>query len=622
MARVAVPGSWVGALTRQRGPLRIYQWLWLLLCTLGGLAVAAPRILSQPVIYRTSASVQIDADMAGRRELFNQGASDPDFVAVRDIAVELLKLKQDTAQQPIYPNLGSPTLGVQFEPQANGNIIIIATGPSSQQSQALADDAAEALARSIRAAGGREIFRMLMGWEQNVAFRGDRPETEFQRLLREIGLTSAFPLNRPVDIGYKHITADQLPPENISDLARAFEVRDAELSGIDLPALRNRLQQSRIECPDERHITEESPQLCRDLHRLNTGLAAIRGSIEYLSRPPLNATFDPDARSSAFRSARAAPGAEVPQRTSLLLGLAVLVGLVFGGVGVAVDRSAGVMPKLRELWSYRELIRNLVLRDLRVRYKASAFGYLWTQIAPLLMMLVFWFVFSFFLPAAGVAMFPIFLIVALLPWNYCAEAVSGGARSVIDNANLIKKVFFPREVLPLVTVFSSLVNYLLSLPVMFLLMAIVQLLYPPLHGRLNFSWTFAYLPVLLIIQTMFLAGVALFLSALAVSFRDTVHLVGILIQFWFFLTPVVYSLQTINVSDRVAQVVRWINPMASLIDFYRDILYGNVVGADQVPTPGLPALAGVLRVLLTSLIVLALGYWFFQRRSRQFGEEI
>lgn len=554
--------------------------------------------------------------MIGRRELFNQGEADPDFIAVREIAVELIKLKQDVAQQLVYPNLGSPTLDVRFEPQANGNIVIIATGQSSRQAQVLADDAAEELTRSIRAAGGREVFRILMGWEQYVAFSGDKPETEFQRLLREISLTSAFPLNRPVDIGYKHITADQLPPENISDLARAFEVRDVELSEIDLPALRNQIQKSQIECPDERHTTEESPQLCRDLHRLNTGLAAIRGGLDYLHRPMLNATFDLDTPSSVFRSGHAASGSEVPRRTPLLLALAALLGLVFGGIGVAVDQGAGVLSKLRELWSYRELIRNLVLRDLRVRYKGSTFGYLWTQVSPLLMMLIFWLVFSKFFPN-GIAMFPVFLIVALLPWNYCIDAVAGGARSVIDNANLIKKVYFPREVLPLVSVLSGLLNYLLSLPMMFLVMGAVQL---GVLGRLNFAWTFAYLPVVLVIQTLFLAGVALFLSALAVFFRDTLHLLGIMLQFWFFVTPVFYSLEAID--QRMARAVRWLNPMASLVDFYRDILYGNTVAIGLVPTPGLPALSGVLRMLLTALIVLAFGYWFFQRRSGRFGEEI
>jgi len=291
---------------------------------------------------------------------------------------------------------------------------------------------------------------------------------------------------------------------------------------------------------------------------------------------------------------------------------------------VALDRSAGTMRKALELWSYRELIRNLVLRDLRVRYKGSVLGYLWTQIAPLLLMLVFWFVFSILLPS-GIAMFPVFLIVGLLPWNYCNEALSGGARSVLDNAALVKKVFFPREVLPLVAVISSLANFLLSLPMLFLVMAAVQALYEPLReaGRLtNLSWTVAYLPVLLLIQTIFLAGVALLLSALAVRFRDTVHLIGILLQFWFFLTPVVYALDSEGIPAWVAQAVRWLNPMASMIEFYREVLYGNRALNGEIPTPAVPALDSVLRVLLTSLVALAVGYWYFQRRSAEFGERL
>jgi lipopolysaccharide transport system permease protein len=625
MARIALPTSWAGALAREGGPLRIYQWLWLLLCTVGALVVATPRILSQPEVYSASATAQVQVDAAGRSELFNGGADDPDLQAVRAIALELVVLKQDALQQPIYQGLGSPTLNVRFEPQPDGRVVVVAVAPSGAVAQQLADASAEELVRSVRAAGGREILRGLIGSEMTVALDGGQPSTPFQRLLRDLYRTSAFPLNRPPDLVLRPFTVDQLRPAERSDLARAFEVRDVELSRIDLPNLQNQIRQAQVECPEERLINAESPQLCRDLLRLKKGLEATRGALGYLNGPSLGAAFQPDARSDAYRSARATlPDAPVDRHIAPLLALATLVGLVFGGAGVALDRTAGVMPKLRELWGYRDLIRNLVLRDLRVRYKGSAFGYLWTQLAPLLMMLVFWLVFNFFFQASG-AMFPVFLIVGLLPWNFCSEAVVGGTRSMLDNANLIKKVFFPREVLPLVSVFSGMLNYMLSLPMMFLLMAVVQLLYQPLGGRLNFSWTFAYLPVLLVIETIFLTGVVLFTSTLAVFFRDSVHLIGILLQFWFFLTPVVYSLDAIKIQVggvALATIVRWVNPMASLIDFYHDILYGNTVGADQVPTPGLPALDSVLRVLITALAMLAIGYWFFRRRSGRFGEEI
>lgn len=613
MARIALPPRWAGALVRQRGPLRTYQWLWLLFCTLSALAVAAPRILSQPQIYTTGAAVRIDVDRRYRQLYVNDRR---DFGPVQEIALRLLRLD--------YPELGSPTLGVRYEPQPDGTVVVVAVARDAAQAQRLADDAAEVLARSVRAAGGREIFRGLMGWEEFAALSSTAPRTPFQHSLRLIGLYSAFPLNRPVDVVSEPLTADQLAPEDLSDLARAFEVRDQELSRIDLPAARAAagptaagLSRERCAALQNSPAARQQPQPARDVCRLELGLQALRAGLAYLQRD-LGAVFDPDATSAVQRSQRAAPAMLVDRRIVPLLILAALIGLLFGGLGVAVDRSAGVMTKLRELWGYRELIRNLVLRDLRVRYKGSALGYLWTQLAPLLLMLVFWFVFSYLQPQP-IAMFPVFLIVGLLAWNFCNEAVAGGARSVLDNANLIKKVFFPREVLPLVSVLSSLANYLLSLPMMFLVIAVVQLFYPPL-GQLRFSWTFLYLPVLLVIQTLFLAGVALFISALAVFFRDVVHLIGILLQFWFFLTPVVYSLDGLN--PLLARAIRWLNPMASLIDFYREVLYGRAVNAPLIPTPGLPALTSVLRVLITAVLTLALGYWFFQRRSGRFGEQI
>lgn len=615
MARVALPSRWASALTRQRGPLRTYQWLWLLLCTAGALIVAAPRILSQPLIYTSSASVQADARHRGG--LFNGGQPNADYRAVESIAIELLRYLPE-GEAPRYRTLGSPQLGVRYEPQADGSVRVVAVGGSPAQAQRLADDAAEAMARSIRAAGGREVFRVLTGsYLVNALQQGTAPATPFEAQLRTIFLNDAFPLSKPPDPDARRITVAQLDAETISDLARALEVRDVELSKIDLPALQARIRGTGIDCRAALAARgARAPEPCLAEQRLISGLGAIRQAIELLDTP-----FAPAQPAGVYRSAAAAPGAEIARYTAPLLALATLVGLAFGAAGVAVDRSAGVMAKLREIWAYRELIVNLVLRDMRVRYKGSALGYLWTQLAPLLLMLVFWFVFSRLL-SSSISMFPVFLIIGLLVWNFCNEAVVGGARSVLDNANLIKKVFFPREVLPLVSVLASLLNFVLSLPMMFVLMALVQL---GTLGRLNFAWTIAYLPVLLIIQSILLAGLALLMSALAVRFRDFVHLIGILMQFWFFLTPVVYAIDSFNTTVLgvpLAQALRWLNPMASLIEFYREILYGQAVSAPNVPTPGLPALTSVLRVLVTAVSILAAGYWFFQRRSGSFGEDI
>lgn len=577
--------------TRRIGPLRIGEWLWLMGSMLGMLLIAAPRVLSQPLRYEASAQVTLST--ARYAELFADGPDDPDLAAVVQQARESLAAR--------HPGFGAPTLDVRIVAGAPGQLGVIAAGPTAADAVLLADDAAETLARQVRAAGGREILRNLMGWELVVALRGNPPATTFQARLRDLIRTSAVPLNRPIEPVSAQVRVEDLTAEERSDLARALEAREERITRGELPATSAGSVERR---------------------RATAAALTVRQALGYLYRE-LDARFDPDAAGDARRSMRASPPTgPVERHIAALLLLAAGVGLVAGLAGIAIERNAGVVRKIGELWRYRELIQNLVLRDLRVRYRGSALGYLWTQLSPLLLMLVFWLVFAVFLPS-NIAMYPVFLIVGLLPWNFCAEAIVSGARSVIDNGPLVKKVFFPREVLPLTAVLSSLLNFILSLPMLFIVIAIVQALYPPLQqaGRItNLSWTIGYLPVLIALQTIFVAGVVLLLAALAVFFRDAVHLVGILVQFWFFLTPVVYSLDAIG--GTAAQVVRWLNPMASLIDFYREVLYGNVVGTGQVPSPAVPGLDSLARVFVTALVVLVAGYWSFQRRSAEFGERL
>ncbi len=618
---------WMGALGRQHAGLCLYQWLWIVLCVLGVLAITAPRVVSQPIIYQTLAETRFDVALyGGIYAEVAPGVTGFD-VAARD-ATEALR-QRFLARREL--RFGSPDFRIEYVSPEPGIVQVRGVAQTAAEAQLLANLGAEELTRQIRAAGGREVLRNLLGWELMAALDGEAPLTRFQIYLRTIIAQHAFPLSRDLQPVSERFQVELLPAEEQNDLTRALESR------YDLWTVEINTRNATLDAwcgtatSAATAVREAALRDCAALNDLiqqeltfrNQAVArrqAIDQALRYMHQVQ-GMTFTPDAPGTVQRITAELPLQPVPRQIGLSLMLATLAGLTAGGISVAVDRSAGVMPKLQDLWAYRELIRNLVLRDLRVRYKGSALGYLWTQLAPLMLMLVFWFVFST-LFQSSIAMFAVFLIVGLLPWNYCSEAVTGGTRSVIDNANLIKKVFFPREVLPLVCVFSSMVNYLLSLPMMLLVMVVVQMVYAPLEGRLNFSWTMAYLPVLLFIQTLFLAGMALFLSTVAVFFRDTVHLIGILMQFWFFLTPVFYSLNFVNLSEPVVRLIRWLNPMASLIEFYREILYGNPVSVGQIPTPGLPALDSVARVLVTALLVLAVGYWFFQRHSGQFGEEI
>jgi lipopolysaccharide transport system permease protein len=614
--------QWARLLTAQRAGLRLYQWLWLLLCVVAALAVAAPRVLSQPVVYQASAEVHFDAQRyAGLYDA--AGNPTPDFGTA---LCDMVNAVQGRIVSSCVLPFGPPDQRIDVALHEPGLVEVQGSGASAAAAQQLANAAAAELTRQVRAAGGREVLRNLIGWELVAALDGEAADMPFQQYLRDIYATSAFPMSRPIEPVAERMRVEDLPREEQQDLARALEARydmwtfaiNAHTAALDQACGTAALARSTAREQALQFCAANDPAVAHVLDQRNRALtsrAAISTALTYM-REQHEAVFRPDQQAAVYRVPATLPDEPQPRYTGPLLALVVLAGVAFGGLGVAVDRAAGVMPKLRELWSYRELIGNMVLRDLRARYKGSTLGYVWTQLAPLLMMLVFMFVFTVLLPS-NIALFPVFLIVALLPWNYCAESVMNGTRSVLDNAHLIKKVFFPREVLPLASVLSSLVNYVLSLPVMFLVMAVTQLV---ILGRLNFSLTFAYLPVIVILQTLFLVGMAFFLSALAVFLRDTVHLIGIVVQFWFFLTPVFYSLDIIG--EPLARVIRWVNPMASLVDFYRDVLYGSRVVVGEVPTPGLPALDSVLRMVVTVLIVLAAGYWFFRRQSARFGEEL
>ncbi|NJN67150.1 MAG: ABC transporter permease [Chloroflexaceae bacterium] len=612
---------WKSVLTRQHAGLLFYQWLWIAWCIVLSLVVGAPRILSRPVIYQARAETHFDTS---RYHGLYQSDGSPGLhfqIAFKD-AREALNQRALAHRELRF---GRPDYHIEYVSQEPGVVSVYGISSTAQEARQLANAGAVELVRQIQASGGREILRNLLGWELVGALHGEPPQLPDSPHLRAIIEYDAFPMSLPIGIVSDRVSIGDLSPEEQSDLTRALEARD-DLWTFEINTHNATLD---VLCGTAWLTTtprrEAVLRLCADanadarnaLDQRNSAITrrqVIREALIALLREH-QVTFTPWKPGVVFSKAAALPTEPEPRYIGHLLALTVLTGLGVGVVSVAIDRSAGLVPKLGELWRYQELIRDLVVRELRVRYKGSVLGYLWTQLAPLLMMSIFTFVFTILLPS-NIAIFPVFLIVALLPWNYCNEAVAAGTRSILDNANLVKKVFFPREILPLASILSSLLNYVLSLPMMFLVMGVTQWL---LLGRLNFSWTFLYLPVMLVVQTLFLIGVVLFLSALAVFFRDVVHLIGILLMFWFFLTPVFYSLNAVS-TPMVARVIRWLNPMASIIDFYRDILYGNTVPIGKVPTPAIPALDSMLRVVVTTLLVLAVGYWFFQRHSGKFGE--
>jgi len=232
------------------------------------------------------------------------------------------------------------------------------------------------------------------------------------------------------------------------------------------------------------------------------------------------------------------------------------------------------------------------------------------------LMLVFTVVFTVMLPNVAVSDFPVFVLCGLLPWNFFSAAVTTSVNSVVNHGHLIKKVYFPREILPIANVLANGVNFALSLVV--LLGAVL------LSGR-PILWVVVYLPAVIAVQTLFTLGVAFVLSTVNVYYRDTSVIMDVVMQAWFFVTPVFYPIdilpvwkEFLGVQVPVQRLVYILNPMASIVASYRSILYGQVSGGP----PGPPGWDFITRTALTALVACVVGYVIFRRHSDHFAEEL
>ena len=259
-----------------------------------------------------------------------------------------------------------------------------------------------------------------------------------------------------------------------------------------------------------------------------------------------------------------------------------------------------MIQKLHELYQYREMIASLVRKDLKGRYKGSVLGFLWTFINPLLQLLVYTMVFSVILKS-GIPNYYLHLFVALVPWIFFASSLTTGAKLVLDQKNMIKKIYFPREVLPLAYTVSSFCNMLFSFIIVFAVIAIMGL-----------GISFAALPWLIpvmAVQFILVLGINLITSSVTVYIRDLEHITGVLSMAWMYLSPVVYGIDFVPESWKSWYLL---NPLAPLILSYRDILYYRK--APQLPLLGL--------AFAVSLAVLVTGALIFSRLQRRFAEEL
>lgn len=280
-----------------------------------------------------------------------------------------------------------------------------------------------------------------------------------------------------------------------------------------------------------------------------------------------------------------------------------------------------VIQRLRELAAYREVLLNLVRKELKVKYAASILGAVWSLLNPLVYLAVFSFVQKVL--GGGILDFPVYLLSGLLAWNLFSSALTSGARSVLDNANLVKKVAFPHEILPLSAVGVALVDFVLQ--------SVVLLIYIVISGH-GLHWPeLALWPLAFVTLLVVTVALSLWFAAVNVRYRDVGHLLGIALLVWFWATPIVYaSYQVQRLAERgewlgVSRFVYYLlNPLTPVVEGFHVALYQPAEGAAPVLFDvSLGWMVGVLAIVLVASVVLLRFTWgVFFSRSADFAEEL
>jgi ABC-2 type transport system permease protein len=278
------------------------------------------------------------------------------------------------------------------------------------------------------------------------------------------------------------------------------------------------------------------------------------------------------------------------------------------------------MRYVKEVLSSRELLANLTLREIRGKYKRTVFGQLWSLANPLAAMLIYTFVFSFIFRVqpdpgdpSGLDIFAFWLLCGLLPWTFLSNVINIGLLSLVNNANLIQKVYFTRIVLPLSIVGSTGFNWLFEMGVLVIALSIA--------GAFVLPWL-PLVIVAMLVLAVFAAGLALLLSVANVYFRDTQYFLTILLQIWMYLTPIIYPISLVETqSDRVGGLfgtpitlidIYSLNPMEHFVSVFRQLLYDN-----RLPDP-----VDALTCVLWALGVFSIGLWVFRRNERKLAEAL
>ena len=259
------------------------------------------------------------------------------------------------------------------------------------------------------------------------------------------------------------------------------------------------------------------------------------------------------------------------------------------------------MRLFKDLYAYRELLKSNVKKEIRGKYKGSFLGILWSFVNPLLMTLVYALVFPYLLRGSGYEHYTTFLIIGILPWNWFTTCISQGTFTVLGNGGIIKKVYFPREILPISVVTSGIVNYLISCLVMFIFL---------ICSGIGFSKYIVFFPIIMIAQYLLTLGIIFITSAINVYVRDLEYIINFFIQMLFYGTPILYSADMF-MGTKIELLVK-MNPMATIIKSYKGIFYWQ----------NMPHINSLLIVLVASAVFCYVGLLIFRKLSKGFAEEV
>lgn len=270
-----------------------------------------------------------------------------------------------------------------------------------------------------------------------------------------------------------------------------------------------------------------------------------------------------------------------------------------------------IIAQIKALIQYRHLLWDLAIKDIKVRYRSPTLGFFWTILIPLIMVLIYKFVFSTILKAQEENYpFFIYLMTAIFPWTYFSSSVNAATESIFSNRELIKKTYFPRQIIPVSIVLANLINFLPALIVMFLFLAFF---------KMQFTVLILLLPVILLLQTILTIGLALIVSSLQVVLRDIKYILELLLMAWFFLSPGFYSLLTVADFSEGFLKLYMLNPFVGLFCLYR---IAFLKGFAKTLPSGVNIYGLSAWTIIVCIVVFLLGFLVFKKYESRFSDLI